>query len=476
MQRRYRPDGRPTGCCRRRPFSFDVSVWEFFWPLHGRRPRWCWPSPAAHRDPRATRRAWSSAESITTIALRAVDAARPSWRSRTWSAAAPACAGSSAAARRCRPQLARTLLRPPGRPSCTTCTGRPRRRRVTACASLRGARTAPVPIGRPIANTRVYVARPRLQPVPVGRAGRAATSAASAWPAATSAGPALTAERFVARPVRPRAARACTAPATCAAGCPTATLEFLGPRRPPGQDPRLPDRAGRDRGRAARAPGRAPGGRGRRARTARATRAWSPTWSPTAASRRAAELRALPGAVAAGATWCRPPSSARRAAADAPAASSTAGRLPAPERRRRATSRARPPRTPTEERLAAIWGEVLGLRARRRPRQLLRARRPLAAGDPGRGQDAPGAGRGPAAARAVRAAHGRRHRAPALEAGTRDAGHPRRWPSRAGAQPLSSRSSGCGSSTGWCPAAPPTASSTRRLLSGPLDVPALRAA
>ena len=25
--------GEETQCCRRRLFSFDVSVWEFFWPL-----------------------------------------------------------------------------------------------------------------------------------------------------------------------------------------------------------------------------------------------------------------------------------------------------------------------------------------------------------------------------------------------------------------------------------------------------------
>ena len=69
----------------------------------------------------------------------------------------------------------------------------------------------------------------------------------------------------------------------------------------------------------------------------------------------------------------------RRAAADA----QRQGRPQRPCRRRRAVARrARPtwpPRTPTEEALAAIWAEVLARRARRRPRRLLRPGRPLAA-------------------------------------------------------------------------------------------------
>ena len=50
-----------------------------------------------------------------------------------------------------------------------------------------------------------------------------------------------------------RRARGCTAPATWRAICADGNLEFLGRARPPGQDPRLPHRAGRDRGGARRA-------------------------------------------------------------------------------------------------------------------------------------------------------------------------------------------------------------------------------
>ena len=84
------------------PFSFDVSVWEFFWPLIAGA-RWSWPGRAAI----ATRRtsAGSSRErGVTTMPLRALDARGV--RSRR--PAARACAGSagsSAAARRCRSSL-----------------------------------------------------------------------------------------------------------------------------------------------------------------------------------------------------------------------------------------------------------------------------------------------------------------------------------------------------------------------------------
>ena len=83
--------------------------------------------------------------------------------------------------------------------------------------------------------------------------------------------------------------------------------------------------------------------------------------------------------------------------------------LPAPgQRRRRARTSFVAPRTPVEECWPASGPSVLGPRARRRPRQLLRARRPLAAGDAGRLARARGVRRRAAAAHAVRGADGRR--------------------------------------------------------------------
>ncbi len=76
-----------------------------------------------------------------------------------------------------------------------------------------------VPIGVPDPGTGAYVLDGRLRPVPAGvRA--SCTSAAPGWPAATSAGPDLTAERFVADPFG-RPGSGCTAPATWCAGSPT---------------------------------------------------------------------------------------------------------------------------------------------------------------------------------------------------------------------------------------------------------------
>ena len=116
------------------PFSFDVSVWELFWPLLTGA-RLVLARPGGHRD-RAYLAALIAAEGITTLhfvpsmlqaflaepGLEALPAAAPGDGERRGAAAASWCGGSSAAS---------------AAPSCTTSTARPRRRSTSPAGPAR---------------------------------------------------------------------------------------------------------------------------------------------------------------------------------------------------------------------------------------------------------------------------------------------------------------------------------------------------
>ena len=122
-----------------------------------------------------------------------------------------------------------------------------------------------LPIGRPIANLRLYVLDGRLR-AGAGGGGRAScTSAASGWRGATRGRPGLTAERFVADPFSGEPGGRLYRTGDLARWRADGTDRVPGADRPPGEDPRVPHRAGRDRG--------GPGGAARRGRRRRWWRA-----------------------------------------------------------------------------------------------------------------------------------------------------------------------------------------------------------
>ena len=285
--------------------------------------------------------------------------------------------------------------------------------------------------------------------------------------------PGLTAERFVPDPFGARRARGSTAPATWRAGAPTATLEFLGRL-----DHQVKIRGFRIELGEIEAALRAPPGvreavvRGARGRGRRRPR-WWPTWSPR-------------GAGAAGAPSCARFLARRLPDYMVPAAFVLLDALPLTpngklDRRALPAPDAAPapgagayvaPRTPSRRCWPAIWAEVLGLERVGVARQLLRARRPLAAGHAG---DVAACARRfgvrAAAARALRGADGGR-RWPARVDGAAARRAPAAPPHPAACRAPADRcrcrspSSGCGSSTSWSRAAPPTTCRWRVRLRG----------
>ncbi|MFE9784083.1 non-ribosomal peptide synthase/polyketide synthase [Nocardia salmonicida] len=193
LQRAY-PLGVDDVVLQKTPFTFDASVWELLWPLHVGA-RLVLATADGHRDPAylagATVRHRVSAVQYVPSVLAAV-------------AAEPACArahslrlvfaGGEALptdlARRVRTSTGATVINLYG----------PTETAIQVTTHEAGdERSAVVPIGAPVADTRVYVLDSRLHPVPAGVSGElyvAGSQLADGYHGRAD----LTAERFVADP------------------------------------------------------------------------------------------------------------------------------------------------------------------------------------------------------------------------------------------------------------------------------------
>ncbi|WP_224497203.1 MULTISPECIES: non-ribosomal peptide synthetase [Bradyrhizobium] len=178
------------------PFSFDVSAWEFFWTLLEGATLVLAP-PGAHRDPDALVDLIIS-QRITTIHFvpsmlvsfmdaKSVDRCRSLRRVLCSGEALPA-----ASVHRVRRVLPRTGLHNLYGPTEAAID-------VTAWSCPAEFDEAVVPIGRPIANTRIYLLDDHGEPVPFGAVGELCIGGAGVARGYLNR-PELTAERFIASP------------------------------------------------------------------------------------------------------------------------------------------------------------------------------------------------------------------------------------------------------------------------------------
>jgi len=184
------------------PYSFDVSVWEFFWPLITGA-RLVMAAPGAHRDPLQLRETIVS-QGVTTLhfvpsmlqafleagALSGCDSLRQVM-----------CSGEalpSVVAARFRELHGAALHNLYGPTEAAI--------DVTFWACREEVPGRPVPIGRPIANTQIYVLDASLNPVPVGVPGEIYIGGVNLARGYLGQ-PGLTAERFVCDPLGPAGAR-----------------------------------------------------------------------------------------------------------------------------------------------------------------------------------------------------------------------------------------------------------------------------
>ncbi|WP_302478704.1 amino acid adenylation domain-containing protein [Burkholderia lata] len=203
MQSAYHLDARDV-VLQKTPFSFDVSVWEFFWPL-ANGATLVMAAPGAHRDADYLTDVISQ-HAVTTLHfvpsmlsgfLEAPGLARCTTLSRI------ICSGEAlpvATARRCLERLPHAQLHNLYGPTEAAID-------VTAFTCPAGFDAPSVPIGKPIANTRIYLLDDAQAPVPLGAVGELYIGGVGVARGYLNR-PELNAQRFVADPF----ARAAGAP------------------------------------------------------------------------------------------------------------------------------------------------------------------------------------------------------------------------------------------------------------------------
>ena len=225
------------------PFAFDVSVWEFFWPLMTGA-RLVMARPECHKDPvylcQTVQRNHITTvhfvPSMLQVFLEHANGAQCSTLARV------VCSGEALSATlvRCfEERLPNASLHNLYGPTEATVD-------VTAWTCPRGARAAAIPIGQPIANTRIYILDEHGEPVPVGVAGELYIGGAGVARGYLNR-PELTAERFLAGPVRGGSGSADVPDGGSGAVAGGREHRVSGAQRLSGEDPRIPHRAGGDR-------------------------------------------------------------------------------------------------------------------------------------------------------------------------------------------------------------------------------------
>ena len=192
-QRTY-PHGPGDVVLHKTPVTFDIATWELLWPLHTGATVVI-AAPDGHRDPAYLAEVIAE-RAVTTVhfvpsMLDAFLTDRDSgeFPSLRWVFAAGEALSSSTARRFAQVVPEATLVNWYGPAEAT----------VVTAAQVEAGPAVGIPIGTPVANTRVHVLDRQLRPVPPGTAGELYLEGVQLARGYLGA-PTLTAERFVARP------------------------------------------------------------------------------------------------------------------------------------------------------------------------------------------------------------------------------------------------------------------------------------